>query len=381
MVSKRVIANVIFFFVGSGVLIALLVVLLFRVQPEYSVYVTFENTGGVFTGQEVTYRGFQIGQVGSLKVVEEGVEMELVIARDYDEIPKDTRARVMFKSAVGEQFVDLLPATADPPFFVHGDRIPKSRTQLPVQQEELLRLVAAVLDGVPPDDIRQLIDTLGTGLGGRGDELHLALRSLDPISAVLANRVAELNRLNINSDTVGNAFDRTSAEFETGIRHLETVSEALSRSANDFERLLSEGATSGAVLADLVSARKAEINQIFADLAQVTRVSFEKFEGLQDSINLLGPFLGLFLDGYDPELNRFRFGQINTLQHPENPPCDHGTPRRPETARGDAPYHPILEFSCTGEANASAATARPPASRGAPPDGAWQRILADTLRP
>ena len=46
----------------------------------------------------------------TLKVVPDGVRMQLVIESKYDEIPKDgTKARVMFKCAVGEQFVDLLP--------------------------------------------------------------------------------------------------------------------------------------------------------------------------------------------------------------------------------------------------------------------------------
>src|SRR5438477_6289784 len=110
-------ANVIFFMGVSVFLILALIVEVFRVQPHYKVFATFEDSGGVFTGQEVTYRGVTVGRVGHLNVARHGVRIELVIDKSFDKIPRDgTKARVMFKSAVGEQFIDLLPVTAHGPY-------------------------------------------------------------------------------------------------------------------------------------------------------------------------------------------------------------------------------------------------------------------------
>jgi phospholipid/cholesterol/gamma-HCH transport system substrate-binding protein len=341
----RVTTNVGLFAIVSVFLILMLIFTIFRVQPRYVVAATFAESGGVFTGQEVTYRGVTVGRVGPLRVVREGVEIDLIVESTYDQIPKDgTKARVMFKSAVGEQFVDLLPSKKAGPYLTDGDKIALRDTQLPVQQEELLRLLDRVLSGIPPESIGNLVDTIGTGLGGRGDELHEALAALDPLTAVLASRTTELNRFATSADRVGTAFDETRFDFVSGIKGFGRVSGALGRGADGFEDLLKEGAEYVPDLAGLVAASKNDIDTTLKGLAVVTRISYKNLKSVEDTLDWLPILLGTLVDAYDAPTNRFRFGQI--ASEPRNPPCSYGTPRRDSTAEGNAPYHPHLDYDC-----------------------------------
>lgn len=341
----RVTTNVIVFLIAAVGLIVLLVVTLFRVQPKYSVYATFADSGGVFSGQEVTYRGVTVGRVGRLSVVRDGVRIELVIEETYDRIPKSgTTARVMFKSAVGEQFVDLLPSSRSAPYFRQGDKIKIEHTQLPVQQEELLRLLDRVLSGVPPKAIGNLVDVLGEGLGGRGEQLHAALAALDPLTTTLAKRTGELNDLAVAGDRLGTAFDSTASEFVTGTRGLGRSLGALGRGAGGLEELLVQGAEYVPDLGELVAARKTQLDTILANLAEVTRISYDNLKSVEDTLDFLPLLLDTLVQAYDKGTNRFRFGQL--LAELRNPPCSYGTPRRTVAAEGNASYHPILDFDC-----------------------------------
>jgi phospholipid/cholesterol/gamma-HCH transport system substrate-binding protein len=341
----RVMVNVLVFLVLSTGLIIVLIFTIFRVQPRYEVAATFAESGGVFTGQEVTYRGVTVGRVGDMRIVDDGVRIQLVIESKYDAIPKrDIRARVMFKSAVGEQFVDLAPSTRTGPYLEHGDEIARNATELPVQQEELLRLLDRVLAGVPPESIGNLVDELGTGLGGRGEQLHDALAALDPLTKTLADRTAELNSLAIGGDRLGTAFDATATEFVSGIRGFERVSTALGRGAPGLERLLVEGAEYLPDLASLVAASKADIDTTLKYLAETTRISYANLQSVADTLDWLPLFFDTLVQSYDPAWNRFRFGQI--AAEPRAAPCSYNTPRRPVSAEGNAPYHPILDFDC-----------------------------------
>jgi phospholipid/cholesterol/gamma-HCH transport system substrate-binding protein len=341
----RVLINVIVFLILSGVLIWILVISIFRVQPRYTVNATFADSGGVFTGQEVTYRGVTVGRVGNLRVARNGVRIPLVIEKTFDEIPKEgIKARVMFKSAVGEQFVDLLPSKRTGPFLEEGDEIRIEDTQLPVQQEDLLRLLDRVLTGIPPESIGSLVDVLGQGLGGKGEALHDALAALDPLSETLASRTNELNTLAESGDVVGTAFDRTQQEFITGIKGLGTVAGALGRGAGGLEQLLSAGDEYLPELGSLIAARKAQLDTTIANLAEITRISYDNLQSVSDTLDWLPLLLDTLVEAYDPGTNRFRFGQI--LGELGNPPCSYGTPRRNAQAVGNAPYHPILDFDC-----------------------------------
>ena len=341
----RVITNVFLFMILSAFLIIVLIFSIFRVKPRYEVHATFAESGGVFTGQEVTYRGVTVGRVGNLRIVRDGVRIQMVIESDFDTIPKDgTKARIMFKSAVGEQFIDLLPSKRSGPYFTDGDEIAIGDTQLPVQQEELLRLLDRVLSGVPPEAIGNLVDVLGEGLGNRGDELHTALASLDPLSKQLSQRTAELNRLATSGDRLGTAFDETATQFVTGLKGFGRVSSALGRGSQGLERLLESGATYVGDLGDLVRARKADIDTTIRYLAEATRISYDNLKSFEDTLDFLPLLLDTLVDAYDEETNRFRFGRL--IAELRNYPCSYSTPRRPSSAEGNAPYHPVLDFDC-----------------------------------
>jgi virulence factor Mce-like protein len=337
--------NVIFFFIVAAILIVLLIITVFRVQPRYKVFATFDDSGGVFTGQEVTYRGVTVGRVGRLTVTREGVQIELVIDKKFNHIPRDgTKARVMFKSAVGEQFIDLLPVTANGPYFEPGDQIEKKDTILPVQQEDLLRLLDRVLSGVPPASIHRLIETAGEGLGGRGPELHTALGALDPVTRTLANRTNELNNINTSADSVGSSFDATDQSFIAGIRGLGTSAAALGRGSQGLGQLLTNSATYLPDIGGLVADRKNELSNTLHNLAVVTHISYQHLRSLQDTVDWLPYILDPIVSSYDKPTNRIRFGQI--LGESRGAPCSYKTPRRSVDQHGNAPYQPILNFDC-----------------------------------
>ena len=62
------------------------------VDDAYTVVAHFEDSGGIFAGGEVTYRGVRVGQVEKLELTDSGVDVYLDIDNDYDEIPADTMA-------------------------------------------------------------------------------------------------------------------------------------------------------------------------------------------------------------------------------------------------------------------------------------------------
>ena len=56
----------------------------------YSVDAHFADSGGIFTGAEVTYRGVRVGQVSAMQLTGEGVDVVLAIDKGNDTIPRET---------------------------------------------------------------------------------------------------------------------------------------------------------------------------------------------------------------------------------------------------------------------------------------------------
>src|SRR4051812_47678927 len=68
------------------------------------------DTGGLYRFSNVTYRGVQIGKVTAVAPTATGAEATLSIDTS-PQIPANVRASVHSISAVGEQYVDLVPRT------------------------------------------------------------------------------------------------------------------------------------------------------------------------------------------------------------------------------------------------------------------------------
>ena len=76
-------------------------------DSAYQVHAQFAQSGGIFSGAEVTYRGVRVGSVSDMRLTRDGVDVVLSVDKGEDRIPADTLALVGNKSAVGEQYVDL----------------------------------------------------------------------------------------------------------------------------------------------------------------------------------------------------------------------------------------------------------------------------------
>ena len=332
MIGWRIKANLVFFLVGSlGLSYLMANQVLSILQERYSVYAQFRDAGGVFTNQEVTYRGITVGQVGAMDVTDDGVSIELKIDQDFDHIPKEgIEARVMFKSAVGEQFVDLLPATDDAPYLADGDTIPMDQTEIPVSTQALLSTLERVLRGVPPKALKGAVDELGIGLTGRGPDLATIIESTATLADLFAERSPEVEGLLRNGTKVGDQFIASREDFAQAIRELVTVSKSLSISRPNLVRLLQNtNLTSDAVIR-LLNQHRPAINKFLHQFAEVNELQAQHADDVNSLLLNLPTALDKINNAFEPDTGLVRFGLVTDTS---NPACSYGTPRRPPSDR------------------------------------------------
>lgn len=329
----RVRINVIAFVVlGLGLSYAMATQVLSVLHKRMAVYAIFEDGGGVFTNQEVTYRGITVGQVGELKVVPDGVRIQLLI-NDGENIPKDgLEARVMFKSAVGEQFVELEPTSDDPPYLAEGDTIPLDHTDIPVSTQSLLSTLQKVLKGVPPEALKGAVDNLGDGLTGRAEDISRIIDSTAELADLFARRAPETIGILKNGTKVGGAFIRSREDFIRAISTLVPVSQSLADNTNNLHRLLiGANLTSDEVLA-LLRERRPEIDAFLRKFAAVNALQAKHVNDLSALFRFLPTALDRINHSFEPKTGMIRFGLVTDT---DNGGCNYGTNRRPVEDRSE----------------------------------------------
>src|ERR1700754_1433382 len=141
----------------------------------YPVRLQLAESGGIFTGADVTYRGVSVGRVGPMPLLPGGVEGNFDIDEAAPPIPADVDAAVHNLSAIGEQYVDLQPARDGGEMLQAGTVIPMERTSTPVPVEQVVVSLDDFVRSVPLDSLRTVVDELGTGFANTAQPLQKLL--------------------------------------------------------------------------------------------------------------------------------------------------------------------------------------------------------------
>lgn len=369
-ITRHVAINTVAFMLGSVILfVALGIQILPTVfRDTYTIYGEFEEAGGVFTNQEVTYRGVQVGRVGEMTLTDEAVKIGIEIESRFKIPSEGTRARVIYKSAVGEQFIDLTPAKKGAPYFEDGDLIPIELTSLPVQTEDLLRQLNAVLGSVDPEALGDLVHELGAGLRGHGGDIKQLLLAIDTISAIGAKRAADISAGISSGAALQDAFNATRQQFESGSGSLATIAGTLAARRTDLQETLDSTSALDRELLALLDHREAEIDQAIADAAAVTRITHAQLSDVDLVLRFLGPLLNDVYSAY-----RAPYFIFNVVTNPSTDGGPHHTCRYESGNSERAVYdttsrtEPDLTFQCQGgdpaEAKARPGTPAPEAKR------------------
>src|SRR6266436_5697366 len=108
---------------------------------RYTVTMELPESGGLYNTANVTYRGFEVGRVESVRLTDTGCVTGVVAVLSLKsgiDIPSDLKAEVHSQTAIGETFVELLPRNATSPPLKDGDVIPLADTSVPPDINALL---------------------------------------------------------------------------------------------------------------------------------------------------------------------------------------------------------------------------------------------------
>jgi phospholipid/cholesterol/gamma-HCH transport system substrate-binding protein len=137
---------------------------------RYTVKVELDRAGELYRAGNVTYRGVEVGKVSKVHLTNSGVEAVLSLESGTD-IPADLTAYVHSASAIGEQYVDLVPHSGKGPLLKNGDVIPQDRTRVPPNINSLLAAVNRGLNAIPRQELKTVVDESYLAVGGLGPEL------------------------------------------------------------------------------------------------------------------------------------------------------------------------------------------------------------------
>jgi phospholipid/cholesterol/gamma-HCH transport system substrate-binding protein len=342
------------------------------VDDDYLVTANFAQSGGIFEGAEVTYRGVGVGRVDDMDLAENGVDVKMQIDNDSDPIPSDVRAVVANRSAVGEQYVDLQPTSSGEPFLREGSQIPRDRTVTPLPTTTLLTNLSELVNSVDRDNLQTVVGEMGKAFGGTGDDLGQIIDTSNSFIDTADNHFDLTAQLIRDGRTVLQTQVDSGSAIRTFSKNLALLSDTLVRSDRNIRQVIDRGDEAALVLRDFIRDNRAVLSQMFSNFVTTGEITVARLHGLEQVL-VLYPYVvegGYTVVAKDPVSGLYdaHFGAVLT-QEPHV--CKHGyetTEKRPPQDLSEIPFNTAAH--CAEPQSQSSARgaqhAPPPLGRAAP---------------
>jgi phospholipid/cholesterol/gamma-HCH transport system substrate-binding protein len=242
-------------------------------KPEgYRFTVPFDEATQLAVESDVRISGVSVGKVKRVDLSDEGLaEATIELDGRYAPIPSDTRAILRQKTLLGETYVELTPGSEHAGSLPEGGDLPVAQVSEAVQLDEIFR----AFDDRTRAAFQAWMQGQAASLRGRGDDLSVAIASLDPFAeqadrvlrvldsqrlavrelvrgggevfGALSERQGQLRRLIENAATVFSTTARRNRDladafvaFPTFLRESRTTLARLEEFASDTDPLVRE---------------------------------------------------------------------------------------------------------------------------------------------
>lgn len=280
----------------------------------YLVTASLADSGGIFTGAEVSYRGVTVGNVRTLNLTDGGVDVRLDIGEDAPPIPADTRAVVANRSAVGEQYVDLRPEHQNGPYLADGAVIQQDRTGVPLSPDTVLSSLDRLVSSVHTRSLNTIVDEAYLAFADTGTDLRVLLDTAHSFTVTARANMPDTRRLLSTGRTVLETQRRHGDDLSTFASGLKKISKQFTKSDKDLRAVIDRAPAVSRQISHFLDTSGSDFSLLVANLlttAQIAKVRTDSVEQLMVSLPIVGAFartvsqngrgqLGLVFDNFNP---------------------------------------------------------------------------------
>ena len=307
----------------------------------YTVHVLLPQSGGLYQGSEVTYRGVKIGKVSGMDVKGDGLQVDLAL-EEGTRVPADSPVFVHNLSVVGEQYVSFEPGSKEGRVLRDGDTVRGTEESLPLGEDVLLQDLDRFVSSLDSEELNTVVGELGTMFRDNANPLRSMVDSMQVfVETAAANESATIDLLN-NAKTVLRTQQDNSTNIRAFANDLADVTGTLAKSDADVRRILDRAAPAADELTSLVSTLRTTLPPLLLHLVNVTEVLDARLPALEQLLVTFPRLVSAGPSALTPGDQKFGRVHLNLNQSPAA--CTEGYlppgQWKPTSEEDFVPYYP-----------------------------------------
>jgi phospholipid/cholesterol/gamma-HCH transport system substrate-binding protein len=317
---------------------------------QYKVTMQLPRAAGLYKRANVTYRGTEVGRVTEVRLTDTDVAAVLSLKSGVS-IRADVEAEVHSQSAIGEQYVELVPRSDHGPALKNGDVIALDHTTVPPDISILLDATNRGLQAIPRDSLKTTIDESYLAVGGLGPELSRLVRGSTALAIDAHTHQDELTALIDQSRPVLDSQADSADAIRAWAAHLATITRQFQGQDSALAGILHQGPAAADQARSLIERLQPSLPILLANLTSIGQVAVTYQPNLEQLL-VLTPQMVAELNGVEvPNLNaKYKGAYLDfALNLNLPPPCNTGylPPQQQRTQVSvDYPDRPAGDIYC-----------------------------------
>ncbi|MGH3969071.1 MAG: MCE family protein, partial [Mycobacterium sp.] len=282
----------------------------------------FDNSEGLYTGDEVRILGVPVGQVSGIEPQPSRVKISFWYDSKY-KVPADAKAVILSPSLVTARAIQLTPAYTGGPQMSDNAVIPKNRTAVPVEWDDFRQQLQKLTESLQPSGpggvstLGAFINTTADNLRGRGADIRDTLIKLSQAFSALGDHSKDIFSTVKNLATLVSALQDSATLMRDLNHNLAAVTGFL---ADDPLAVGNAVKDLNAALTDVqsfVANNRETLGTTSDKLAALTQTLTESLDDLKQTLHGSPTALQDFVNTYQPSQGALTGGMaINNFADP-----------------------------------------------------------------
>ncbi len=282
----------------------------------------FDNSNGIFVGDEVRIVGVPVGEIDEIEPQPEQVKISFWLDDDI-RVPADAKAVILSPSLVTSRAIQLTPAYTSGPVMADHTVIPRDRTAVPVEFDDFRQQLQKLNEALQPTQpggvspLGALINTTADNLRGQGPTIRDTIIKLSQAISALGDHSDDLFTTLKNLSLLVSALQGSSDLLAQLNQNLASVTNLVANDPNEVGNAVHDLGDLAGELAGFVNDNRESLGVTADKLGSVSQALHDSIPVIKDALHVAPSTFQNFLNIYQPAQGTLTGAlSVNNFQNP-----------------------------------------------------------------
>lgn len=282
----------------------------------------FDNSNGVFVGDDVLIRGVAVGKIAKIEPEPNRVKISFWFDDKY-RVPSDAKAVILSPTLVTARSIQLTPPYTGGPVMGHDAVIPQKRTAVPVEWDEFrtqLQKLTQMLQPTQPGGVSTLgefINTAAANLHGQAPDIHDSVVKLSQTLSALGDHSDDTFTSVRNLATLVTGLQQSTDLMSQLNTNFAAVTALLTNSPDEVANAVKDFNGVVADVKDFVADNRETLGTATDKLASISQAATGSLDDIKQLLHIMPTTISNAVNAYQPAQGTITgIASINNFRDP-----------------------------------------------------------------